>query len=59
MRKRYFLYYGKTKALLNLMRRAFQSPHGGIGASDNLRFEFSIASIEAFQSPCGGIGASD
>ena len=40
-------------------RQRFQSPYGGIGASDTT-ITFSVAMIYSqFQSPCGGIGASD
>ena len=36
----------------------FQSPYGGIGASD-LAWRTSCTGKFKFQSPCGGIGASD
>ena len=41
------------------MRRAFQSPYGGRGGSDNMFDDFDIDYNLQFQSPYGGLGRSD
>ena len=58
MRKRYFSLLLQNKSSSQFNEKSFQSPYGGIGASDLASQHVTELSV-GFQSPYGGRGRSD